>query len=116
MFAIKTFFDFELVRCEPLICNHCEVFTRLHNYIEECKAELSKSDYSEMSDTDVVIRLYEIRDELIFPVVLGEFTFIRDMDVRHQAELDFFLTMIHQRKYNNYESKRVCRFSKFNGL
>jgi hypothetical protein len=91
MFAIKTFFDFELVRCEPLICSHCEAFTRLHKYIEECRVELSKPDYSEMSDTEVVIRLYEIKDELIFPVILGEFTFYKHYGRIPSGGAGFFL-------------------------
>lgn len=91
MFAIKTFFDFELVRCEPLICSQREAFTRLHNYIEECRVELSRSDYSEMSDIDVVIRLYEIKDELIFPIILGEFTFYKRHGCSPSSGAGFFL-------------------------
>ena len=73
-YEIKCLFNNEIIQCDSLHCPESEACVAFHKHIRTYKDELLKSDYDESYvDMDATIRLYEIKDNLIFPILLGEY-------------------------------------------
>ena len=73
-YEIKCLFNNEVIKCDSLYCSESEACKKFHKYIKTYKDELLKSEYKEVYvDMSITIRLYEIKDNLIFPIPLGEY-------------------------------------------
>lgn len=73
-YEIKCLFNNEVIQCESLHCSESKVCEKFHECIKTYKGELLKPEYNEVYvDMDITIRLYEIKDNLIFPIPLGEY-------------------------------------------
>lgn len=92
MYEIKTFFNGDVVKCERLRQSEKESYDYLRQYIKDIEAELSIPAYLDMVDTEVLIRFCELREDLMFPIVLGEYSLNKDYNCKPSGGGGFFIT------------------------